>query len=364
MSLTLTMTRTFLRIFSRDRQAIIFSLFFPVLFMGVFGLVGNSAPDPVTLGIVDRAGNPLAAAFINAVEANPMFELSKGTAADEAGLREQVLGGELQLLLVLPEQFQDDGTPAQLTLVVDAAQVRELGMILPVLEKALVDIERSLRGERALFSVQVEDVKARSQNYLSFLVPGLLAFTIMQLSIAGSGYNIVEYRRKGILKRLFVTPLTPRAFIGGLVLSRSLICLVQLGVLMLIAVFLFDVTISGGALDLLVVVTLGIALFLCVGFCMGSIAKTQQAIMAIGNLVTFPQMFLSGIFYPIDILPALIQPVAKLLPLSFLADALRNIVIDGATLMDEWGNLLGLAIWTVIALLLAVRLFVWKDVAA
>lgn len=361
MQLTLIMARTFLRIFSRDRQAIIFSLFFPVLFMGVFGLVGNGDPDPVTIGIVDRANNSLSAAFTNAVKANALFEVSSG---DEAALREQVISGDLKLLLILPEQFQDNGTPAQLGLVVDAAQVRELDLILPVLEKALVDVERSLRGEAALFSLQVEDVKARSQNYLSFLVPGLLAFTIMQISVAGSGYNIVEYRRKGILKRLFVTPLTPQAFIGGLVISRSLICLIQLAVLMLIAVYVFNVTIIGSPLDLFVIVLLGLALFLSVGFCMGSIAKTQQAIMAIGNLVTFPQMFLSGIFYPIDILPELIQPIAQVLPLSFLADAVRQIVVDGAGLGDLLSNLAGLLIWSIVALLAAIRLFAWKDVAA
>jgi ABC-2 type transport system permease protein len=111
-------------------------------------------------------------------------------------------------------------------------------------------------------------------------------------------------------------------------------------------------------------VLLGIALFLSVGFCMGSIAKTQQAIMAIGNLVTFPQMLLSGIFYPIDILPELIQPLAQLLPLSFLAAALRAIVIDGSTLAAQAANLLGLTVWAVLALLLAIRLFAWKDVAA
>jgi len=360
MNLTLTMARTFLRIFSRDRQAIIFSLFFPVLFMGVFGLVGNGDPDPVTIGIVDRADNALSAAFTNAVKANPLLEVSSG---EEAELRAKVISGDLQLMLILPAQFQDNGTPAQLGLLVDAAQVRELDLILPVLEKALVDVERSLRGEVALFSLQVEDVKARSQNYLSFLVPGLLAFTIMQLSIAGSGYNIVEYRRKGILKRLFVTPLTPQAFIGGLVLSRSLICLIQLGVLMLIAVYGFDVSIIGSALDLGVVVLLGIALFLSVGFCMGSIAKTQQAIMAIGNLVTFPQMFLSGIFYPIDILPEWIQPIAHMLPLSFLADAVREIVVNGAGLGDLLSNLAGLVVWSIVALLAAIRLFAWKDVA-
>jgi ABC-2 type transport system permease protein len=331
-----------------------------VLFMGVFGLVGNGDPDPVTIGIVDRADNALSAAFTNAVKANPLFEVSSG---EETELRAKVISGDLQLMLILPAQFQDNGTPAQLGLLVDAAQVRELDLILPVLEKALVDVERSLRGEVALFSLQVEDVKARSQNYLSFLVPGLLAFTIMQLSIAGSGYNIVEYRRKGILKRLFVTPLTPQAFIGGLVLSRSLICLIQLGVLMLIAVYGFDVSIIGSALDLGVVVLLGIALFLSVGFCMGSIAKTQQAIMAIGNLVTFPQMFLSGIFYPIDILPEWIQPIAHILPLSFLADAVREIVVNGAGLGDLLSNLAGLVAWSIVALLAAIRLFAWKDVA-
>jgi ABC-2 type transport system permease protein len=361
MSLSLTMARTFLRIFSRDRQAIIFSLMFPLLFMGVFGLVGNDEPEPLRIGLVDQADNALSAAFGNAVAANDAFILVNG---DEATLREELLGGKLQLLLILPADFRDDGSTARLRVIADTSQVRELNLILPVLEKALIDIERALRGEAALFSLQLEDVKARAQDYLVFLVPGLLAFTIMQLSVAGSGYNIVEYRRKGILKRLFVTPLTPRAFITGLVLSRSFIVLIQLGVLLLIATLLFGIRLNGSLASLLLVVLLGIAVFLCLGFCMGSIARSQQSIMAIGNLVTFPQLFLSGVFYPIDILPELIQPLARLLPLSFLADALRNIIIDGATLLQQAGNLLGLGVWGLLLLLLAVRLFVWKDVAA
>lgn len=360
MHLTRTLTLIFLRIFSRDRQSIIFSLLFPIIFMSVFGLVGNSDNDPMAIGIVDQAGNTLSSEFIKTVQANPLFKVDLGSEAD---LRDEVVQGELKVLLILPADFQDNGTPADLTVVVDAAQVRELGVILPSLEQALVDIERSLRNEEALFSLKIEDVKARSQNYLSFLVPGLLAFTIMTISIAGSGYNIVEYRRKGILKRLFVTPIEPKHFIGGLVISRSIICLIQLTVLMTIAVLVFGVTISGNPLALVVVVILGTALFLSIGFCMGSIAKTQQAIMAIGNLITFPQMFLSGIFYPIDILPELIQPLANILPLSFLANGLREIVVNGAGLFDIVPDLLGLAVWAIVAMVLAIRMFVWKEVA-
>src|SRR5690606_2277666 len=292
MSLLRVMTLTFLRIFSRDRQAIFFSLFFPLVLMGVFGLVGSSEDEPFTLGIVDQADNALAARFIEAVEAHPRFALSEGNAAE---LREALVAGELDLVLVLPPGFDESQAPATLTLLVDAAQVRELDFLMPVLQQALVDIERSLRGEQAMFRLEVEDVKARSRNYLSFLIPGLLAFTIMQISVAGSGFNIVEYRRKGILKRLFVTPLHPRDFIGGLVVSRTLICLIQVGVLLGVAVLLFNISIAGSIMLLFLVSLLGSSLFRAMGFCMGSLAKTQQAIMALGNLVTFPQMFLSGI---------------------------------------------------------------------
>jgi ABC-2 type transport system permease protein len=361
MNLTLVLARTFLTIFSRDRQAIFFSLFFPVIFMSVFALVGGSDDEPLRIGIVDQAGNTLAADFIASLEQLPALSVSRG---EEEELLAAVVDGQLQLVLVLPANFQDNGTPADLRVLVDAAQTRQLGLLLPVLEQALVAVERQLRNTEPLFTLRVEDVQARSQSYLDFLVPGLLAFTIMQISVSGSGYNIVEYRRKGILKRLFVTPIQPRHFIGALVLSRSLICLIQLTLLMGVAVFLLGVNIAGGSAALYLVIILGTALFLSLGFCLGSLAKTQQAIMALGNLFTFPQMFLSGIFYPIDILPTFIQPVAKLLPLSFLADALREIAVNGARLMELLPTLLGLATWSLVALLLAIRLFVWKEVAS
>jgi ABC-2 type transport system permease protein len=361
MNQTLLMARTFIRIFSRDRQAIFFSLFFPLIFMSVFGFVGQAGNDPIALGISDAAHNELSADFIAALEGNPLFKLTQG---DEATLREQVLSGDLKLALVIPADFHDTTTSSELRVIVDTSQVRELGLIMPVLEQALVNVERELRGQEALFTLKVEDVQARAQNYIAFLVPGMLAFTVMQISIAGSGYNIVEYRRKGILKRLFVTPLVPGSFIGGLVISRALLCLIQLSLLVVYALYVLKVPLAGSLATLYVVIALGTALFLSLGFSLGSIAKTQATIMALGNLVTFPQMFLSGIFYPIDILPNLLQPVAQLLPLSFLANALRGIVVDGATLVTLWPDLLGLGAWSVIFLLLSMRLFVWKDVAA
>ncbi|HTQ98355.1 MAG TPA: ABC transporter permease [Candidatus Acidoferrum sp.] len=355
------LTQTFLRMFFRDRRAIIFSLFFPLVFMAIFGFINNRAPDAFGIGIADHASNALSAKFTDALMRNPLFKVTQG---DEAELRQQVQAGKLKLALVVPASFADDGTPTQLPVIVDAAQVRELALVLPVLEQALVDAERSLRNTQALFTLKMVDVKARAQNYLSFVVPGLLAMSLMSISIAGSGFNIVEYRRKGILKRLFVTPIQPKHFIGGLVLSRALICVIQLGVVLLIGMLALHLQVAGSLLAILVVILLGTSVFLSIGFCLGSIAKTQETIQAIGNLVTFPQMLLSGIFYPIDSLPQAVQPIAQAFPLSFVANGLRSIIVDGAGLLDLGPTLLGLAIWGAITLVLAIRMFVWKEVAA
>lgn len=357
----LKLTQTFLRIFFRDRRSILFSLMFPLIFMGIFGLTGSSTPNPFGIGIADNANNALSANFKEMLRNNPVFALVEGS---EAELRAQVLRGELKMALILPPSFQDNGAPTALPVVVDVSQVRELALIMPVLEQALIDAERSLRGTEPLFQLAVEDVQARAQNYLSFVVPGLLAMSLMSISIAGSGFNIVEFRRKGILKRLFVTPIRPKHFIGGLVLSRAIICLIQLSIVLAIGVFLLGLQITGDLASLFAVMLLGTALFLGIGFCLGSIAKTQESIQAVGNLVTLPQMLLSGVFFPIDSLPAVVQPFAQALPLSFVANGFRDIIVNGASLFDMLPTVLGLVVWVVISILLAIKLFVWKEVAA
>lgn len=358
-SLPIILAKVFLKMHVRDRQAIIFSMFFPIVFMLALGFISGNR-DPIELGVVNDSQSELADRFIATLNENPLFNITQGS---EVALRTALIEGDSKMVLILPAAFQDTESASELRLLVDLAQMRQLGMILPVFEKALVAVERELRDTEPLFSLTVEDVKARSQGYIDFLLPGLLAFTLMQISISGSGFNLVEYRRKGILKRLFVTPVQPRDFIIGLGLARLLLCVVQLSILLGIAVFFLGATVVGNFVSLYFVIVLGSVVFLSLGFCLGSIAKTQQAIMAIGNLFLFPQMFLSGIFFPIDSLPDPIQPLANVLPLSFVANALREISNNGLSLLEILPQLSGIAVWFVIGFLLATRLFVWKEVA-
>ena len=358
--LQLHLTKVFMSIFLRDRQSIFFSLFFPIILMSVFGFANTGESEPLKLGIVNNSSSEVALEFSQMLIDNPLFITTVG---EQESLRTQLVEGEQTMVLILPESFDAQSDGAELKLLVDAAQVQQLGLIMPLLEQTLIAIEREFRNIEPMFSLAVEDVKARSQRYIDFLLPGLMAMTIMQLSVAGSGFNIVEFRRKGILKRLFGTPIKPNDFITAIVLARMGIVLIQLTLLLLFAVTIFNVSIVGNFITFYLMIMLGTFIFLCLGFCLGSVAKTQQSVMMVGNIVIFPQMFLSGIFFPIEAMPELMQPIAQLLPLSFVATAMREVANNGTSLLEITPTLIGIAIWLVVSFVVSVRLFVWKEVA-
>ncbi|MFT7653972.1 MAG: ABC-2 type transport system permease protein [Limisphaerales bacterium] len=355
----LNLARVFFKMFMRDRQAIFFSLFFPVIFLGVLGFVNGGDSDPVEVSIANHSNSTLAQKFVDNLAANPAFDVVQG---DEPTLKSQLLAGEGTMVLVIPENFQDTDQITELVVFVDASQVRLLGLIMPTVEKALVEIERDLRNTEPMFRIKVEDVQARSQRYIDFLLPGILAFTLMQISIAGSGFNIVEYRRKGILKRLFVTPIRPRDFIAAICIARLGWCLIQLTFLLLAALFILDVSFLGSFVELYLIIVLGTIIFLCIGFCVGSLAKTQQSVAAIGNVVIFPQVFMSGVFFPIQSMPEWLQPVAQALPLSFVVDCMRGVANEGLSLLQMMPDVIGVLVWLALSFAIATKLFVWKEV--
>ena len=101
---------------------------------------------------------------------------------------------------------------------------------------------------------------------------------------------------------------------------------------------------------------------LCIGFFLGSLAKTQEAIQPIALLFTFPQLILSGIFFPISSLPVILQPLAHALPLSVIANAIRTIANDGVNLVGLNLNFLGILIWMLISFVFATKFFDWHKV--
>jgi ABC-2 type transport system permease protein len=267
------------------------------------------------------------------------------------------------IALIIPADIGNQANASKIKLLVDKSQVQFIQTIKPILDQSLLSIERQITGNPPMFSLFVEDVKSRSQGYLDFLLPGIMAFMLMNLSIAGSGFNVVEFRRRGILKRLFVTPIKPIDFVIAIVLARMVIVLGQLSIIFGFALFALDANIVGSIINLYLIIILSVLMFLTLGFSLGSLAKTQESVGVLAAIFIYPQLVLSGVFFPLESLPEYIQPFAEILPLSLVAEAMRSIASDGLNMVDIYLNIIGIGVWIGIGTMISTRLFVWKEVA-
>ena len=354
------LTKVFIQIFLRNKQYIVFSLILPLLILAIVGL-NDGDNDPIEIGIVNNSKSNLSQQFVDQLTSNKLFNIIQDS---EGTLRNELVNGDLMIVLIIPSAMDDKVKSSNIKLLVDKSQVQFIQTIEPILNQSLLSIEREITGRASMFNLVIEDVKSRTLSYIDFLLPGIMAFMLMNLSIAGSGFNVVEFRRRGILKRLFVTPIKPIDFVLAIVIARMVIVLGQLSIIFGFALAILDANIVGSVVSLYFVIMLSVLMFLTLGFSIGSLAKTQESVGVLATIFIYPQLVLSGIFFPIETLPEYIHPFAELLPLSLVADAMRSIANDGLELIDIYANFIGIGVWIVIGMLISTKLFVWKEVAS
>ncbi len=352
-------TLLLLRSYTRDRAALFFGFFFPLIFMMLFGILNLGAVANVSLGIVDEAGNADSERFVSALSGVETFRVSTGARADETA---KLTAGERDIVIVIPAEFRiaplPPGAVAPTLTVLRNAGRPEQGVIGTAIIAQIVD-EMSFAATRTspIVTLKREEVAGRNLRYVDFLTPGILGMTIMQLGISSVAFAFVVDRQRGVIRRIMATPIPRRNFLAAHVLERLILAVLQVLILLAVAVLMFKVQVVGSIFVLLLVTVLGAMLFLSLGFAVTGLVATENAAAPVTQLVTLPQMFLSGVFFSRDAAPDLLRPVADYLPLTFLNDALREVSTAGAGLADIGPELLGLAAWTVISFVLAFRFF-------
>jgi ABC-2 type transport system permease protein len=208
--------------------------------------------------------------------------------------------------------------------------------------------------------VTTQSIKSRNLTYIDFLLPGVLSMSIMQMGVFGVAFGFVSLKKRGILRRLWVTPIHPNDFIVAQVITRLIMVMLQTFLMIGIGVYFYHLHFLGSFLDVLVVGTLGAVVFLAIGFALAGISKSEDQVAPMANVIALPMMLLSGIFFSRSNLPGAIHTITGFFPLTYLADGMRSIAIDGASLMQIWPQLVGLAVWSVISVFIAVRMFRWE----
>ncbi|MCG6954834.1 MAG: ABC transporter permease [Gemmatimonadetes bacterium] len=202
-------------------------------------------------------------------------------------------------------------------------------------------------------------VTQRGARYIDFLIPGLLGLNLMSTGMWGCGYSVVDARRRKLMKRLLASPMRRSQYLLSFISARLILLLPEVVVLLGFAAAVFGVPVRGSVLSLGVVALLGAMCFAGMGLLTASRAQTAEAVSGLMNLVMLPMWVLSGVFFSSSRFPAAMQPFIRALPLTALNDALRGVMIEGASLGALAVPLAICALWGGASFALALRVFRW-----
>ncbi len=331
------------REFIREPEAVFWVFIFPVLLTAGLGIAfRNQAPARLPVVVVEGAE---ASRVAEAVGRSPA--LSVRTLPDSAAM--QALRTGKASLAILPGpagsvsyRFDPDQPDARTArLEADDALQRAAGRTDPV-------------------SSSEQRVREPGSRYVDFVVPGLLGLNLMGSGIWGLGFAIVDARKKRLLKRLVATPMSRAQYLASFLLSRLTFLVLEIGVVLGFAVLVFGVPVRGSPLAVLGVCLLAALAFGALGLLIASRAQTIEGVSGLMNLVMLPMWIFSGVFFSATRFPDALQPAIQLLPLTAVNDALRGVLLEGASLPSVSGELAILAGWMLIGFALALRLFRWR----
>lgn len=354
----------------RDRQAMFWTFFFPIMFMVLLGLVfGNAQVIDLKIGVVNEDAGLASEQLIEQIDGLDNVQVEMFTSREVA--LEAVGKGDLAVFMVIPAGYGSTIAAygqANTTNLTDKAVISvyfandtegQGAVAFTVLNQVIGQVNAAVLQQEPVVVANPQSVEVSGGRYIDYLMPGIIGMVLMFNGVFAIAGVMTTMRQKGILRRLKVTPMRKSAILAALITTRMLVTF--MGVLLIIAVgvFGFGVEMHGNPAITLSLVVLGSLSFTTFGFAVSSYAKTLESAEGIANVVTMPMMFLGDVFLPVALMPDFIRPFAEALPLRYLNEALRDVILNGQGFFDIVAPLGGVVVWGAIGFTLAVVLFRW-----
>jgi ABC-2 type transport system permease protein len=332
--------------FIRTPEAVFWSYVFPLVMMIALGLAFRSEPVEA-IAIVIQEG-PGAEELKATLSNSPKLIVSSGS---DAECRQQLRAGQSELIVV---SKTEDSSQA-VAFVYDPTRPGSV-----YARDVVNDVLQRAAGRTDLVQTTDQAVTEPGSRYIDFLVPGLIGMGLMGGGIWGVGFAIVDMRIRQVLKRFLGTPMRKSHFVAAMMFSRMVFMIPEIIVVLLVSRLMFGVINHGSYLVVALLILLGAFEFAGIGLLIASRARTLEAVAGLMNLSMVPMWIGSGIFFSAKRFPDLVQPLIKLLPLTPLIGALRQVMQEGAGLLQiapELGLIVG---WGVATFLIAIRIFRWE----
>ncbi|MBP2046042.1 ABC-2 type transport system permease protein [Methanobacterium aggregans] len=371
----------------RHKPRLISLFVFPILMIALFGYGMGGEIENIPVVVVTESSGTVTDATLNAIKGVDLYDI-KGIITDPNNGKQMVENGEVKAAIILPSDYENmtSQQPKTVIVYVDSSDQMATQALVPATQALFTQISNQIGMEKIESAVGSSQVQVQStgvstassglsiQNmmnsinfeinklygdikYIDFLVPAILAMTVMFSAMMGMGESIAGERERGELARLFMTPTSVASVIGGKIISKLTIETFRALILIIAAIVLFSVTINGSILLTLLILVLSVLCFVGFGIMISARVNSQEDYIQIVMPFTMPMMFVSGVFYPIETMPWIFQKIAYIFPLTYANDAMRAVMLKGVGVGGVWIDIAVLLGFTLLFFALGVRRF-------
>ena len=368
----------------RNRMGLVLLILMPVFMMAMVGFIypSETSLNNISIALVNEdtgfGDYSFSSTFIlslhNITENTGMMTLIDASSFDD--VRAMIQTGDVGGGIIISSDFtsrimsEQQGT---ITIVTDQSNPQMSAMIQAVLNEVFEQMGTALAQQNvaeqlgidpsnALAVVKPYDIQTKGSiegefSYFDFIAPGIMAMTVMMSVMTGLPAAISQEREVGTLDGMMVSPISRLSVILGKTLAQMARGILQGVLILVLATMLFGVTIHGNILLVFALLLLGVFSFVGLGVVLTSFAKDQETAVMLMTTIMFPMMFLSGVFFPIEQMPWFMQSISKFLPLTYVADALRKVMVLGADIPALTTELTILIVFGVVMTAIAVPVF-------
>jgi ABC-2 type transport system permease protein len=344
----------------RSPSAVIFSLGFPLVFILVFGFIGDKGIS-VKVGV--DAATDTSSYLYRQLAAEKSLRLITGQPAAE--MEDDLKKGHITAIIRITSLPARGNAPsADVKVRTSTAAVDKISLFRTILTGIINKSDDVYYPRGSVAKLEpVEVLPGRRYRTIDFILPGLLSFSLLSAAVFSTAFLFFSLRQTLVLKRFFATPIRRLYIVLGEALARLVFQVAGAILIIAIGYFAFGFTLVHGwttFFEMLILTAFGVIVFMGFGFVVSGIANSESAIPPIANVITLPQFLLAGTFVAVDAFPSWLQPVCRIMPLTYLNDAFRKIAFEGQHLWNVGLELGVIALWGVVIYIVAVKVFRWE----
>ncbi|MCX6809965.1 MAG: ABC transporter permease [Candidatus Berkelbacteria bacterium] len=346
-----------LKMMARNRQALFWAFMFPLIFTFIFGLFFGKNTSVGTVALINDSNTQLSTDLSSTLQNATIFKIQKEKDVNVA--KDEIAKSKIAAIVYIPNNFGllTPEAPKTITIISDQANAQTSSVISSFVNQFLTQANYQIQNAKPIFQISEEKTSNKTLTYFDFVFAGILGLALMNSSVIGIAVGMSKYREDKILKRITTTPLPSYIFVVAEVLSRLILNLFQVGTIVIIGKYVFDVHIYGNIFVVFGLALIGGLLFQLMGFVVSSFSKTTDAAQGMATAITIPMMFLAGVFFPIDTLPKWLYSIVQYLPLAPLLRMLRAVTNDGTSPFANPVNIVIVSIWILVCLAISIFRF-------